>query len=135
MTENQVNEYNAEVSRLQTENKWLQGLIASSDIVRENSCKSIERLHAEVAAMRQALQWLKSISFSREDDLVEWPGKETREEIDRALSTTAGAAMLRVVEAARQSNCVVLMCVDCEHTGDCQLKPIIAALAEMDGDK
>jgi hypothetical protein len=45
-----------------------------------------EQLQAQVARMLEALSWLKSISFSREDDLNVWPSQETREMIDAALS-------------------------------------------------
>jgi len=49
-----------------------------------------EQLQAQVAELRDNLKWLKSISFSHEDDLERWPSQETRESIEYALSESAG---------------------------------------------
>lgn len=53
-----------------------------------------ERLKAECASVKNALRWLKSISYSREDDLELWPSAETRELVDAALSVRAGETLL-----------------------------------------
>jgi cell division protein FtsB len=49
-----------------------------------------EQLRAQVAELRDSLKWLKSISFSHEDDLEQWPSQETREPIEHALSNSMG---------------------------------------------
>jgi phage shock protein A len=49
-----------------------------------------EQLQAQVAELRDSLKWLKSISFSHEDDLEQWPSQETREPIEHALSNSMG---------------------------------------------
>ncbi len=49
-----------------------------------------EQLQAQVAELRDSLKWLKSISFSHEDNLEQWPSQETREPIEHALSNSMG---------------------------------------------
>ena len=109
----------AERDTLRAENSELHCLIASSDAVRENACQSIEGLQAEAAAMRQALQYFV-------DRVKEGTARSIRTYNmykDLLNSTAAGAAMLRVVEAAKEW----------KETGDGN--PLEDALDEMERDR
>ena len=111
----------AERDTLRAENSELHCLIASSDAVRENACQSIEGLQAEAAAMRDALTaYRDALSITTFKPMMITRAKIMVEE---ALSTTAGAAMLRVIEAAKEW----------KETGDGN--PLEDALAEMERDR
>lgn len=155
---------------LRAENTRLQALIASSDTVRANACKSIERLQAEnerqmdhddgviarlraeneslrrgvdtwraayvhgldklerlqaeAAAMREALtSYRDSLSITTFKPMMITRAKIM---VDEALTATAGAAMLRVIEAAR------------EHAAwmaAAGMTAMVDALADLDGKK
>ena len=70
---------------------------------------SIQQLSAQVAGLREGLKWLRSISYTHEDDLNPWPSKETRDYIDGLItSPNPGAEIMErmkkleaVAEAAR----------------------------------
>jgi len=104
---------------LRAENERLRAEIASSNVVRANACKSVDRLQAEAAAMRQALQYFV-------DRVKEGTARSIRTYNmykDLLNSTAAGAAMLRVVEAAKEW----------KETGDGN--PLEDALDEMERDR
>jgi hypothetical protein len=69
-----------------------------------------QQLQAQNAELRDNLKWLKSISFSHEDDLVQWPGQETREAIEHALSDKSGTDYHNPadVEALKKANEAIL---------------------------
>jgi hypothetical protein len=116
-------QYDKQIAKLTNDNNMLRICCEHAEVKHNDLC-------AEAAAMRFHIGIYCELHC--ENGWSENAAECLLCPITEGTATTAGAAMLRVVEAARQSNCNISMCTDCEHKADCQLKPIIAALADLE---
>ena len=126
-----ISEQDQQIGRLEG---TIEGLQADLTVAQKTATVYRNRynlLNAEATTIRDVLEQWQTFALlkPRDENFIRCNLALTK----KALAITgAGARVLDIVEAARQIHCVASECVDCEQTGDCQLKPIIAALSDLD---
>jgi septal ring factor EnvC (AmiA/AmiB activator) len=96
-----IDSLTAEASRLQTENERLQALIASSDTMRTNSCKSIERLQQDLVAKDAEVA---AGSRQAEDERAAADDWETDFNEERRQKVASQAREKKLTHRIRQAN-------------------------------